>query len=198
MFVLLHRLMKAGVLGLWLAGAWWLWTKREAARPLVDYYQVWEAAGYREPEPLPRIKGAVTRAVSDTSVYLRDERGRVWAVGLTGFFGVEAGTRDPLLRRLAADSRTNLQSLAGQPVELAFTQTNANRTALGYLYVGTNEFGLADEFVAAGRWRAAPTGTRPLPLREQVRLRGLERMARAGQRGMWGGEAAGTSPEDRP
>lgn len=194
MFLFLHRLMKAGVFGLWAAGALWLWTKREAARPLVDYYQVWEAAGYREPEPLPRLSGTVTRAVSDTSVYLRDDRGRVWAVGLTGFFGVEPATRDPLLRRLAAESRTNLQALAGRPVALALTQTNANRTALGYLYVGTNEFGLADEFVAAGRWRAAPTGTRPLPLREQVRLRASERVGRANQRGLWAGEAVTENP----
>jgi hypothetical protein len=113
MFLLLHRLMKATVVALLLAGAWWLWSRREAARPLVDYYQVWEAAGYREPEPLPRLKGTVTRAVSDTSLYLRDDRGRVWAVGLTGFFGVDATTREPVLRRLAAESRTNLQALAG-------------------------------------------------------------------------------------
>jgi len=194
MFLALHRLMKAAVLGLMLAGCWWLWTKREVARPLVDYYEVWEAAGYREPEPLPRLKGTVTRAVSDTSLYLRDDRGRVWAVGLTGFFGVDPATRDPRLRRLAAESRTNLNALAGQPVELAFTQTNANRTALGYLYVGTNQFGLADEFVQAGRWRSAPEGLRPLPLKEQVRLRAAERAARSNQRGLWAAEPSESSP----
>lgn len=194
MFLALHRLMKAAVLGLMLAACWWLWTKREAARPLVDYYQVWEAAGYREPEPLPRLKGTVTRAVSDTSLYLRDDRGRVWAVGLTGFFGVDPATRDPRLRRLAAESRTNLNALAGQPVELAFTQTNANRTALGYLYVGTNQFGLAEEFVLAGRWRAAPEGLRPLPLTEQVRLRAAERAARSNQRGLWAPDPSESSP----
>lgn len=105
--------MKAAVLGLMLAGCWWLWTKREAARPLVDYYVVWEAAGYREPEPLPRLKGTVTRAVSETSLYVRDDRGRVWAVGLTGFFGVDPVTREPRLRRFAAETRTNLNALAG-------------------------------------------------------------------------------------
>ncbi len=194
MFLALHRLMKAAVIGLMLAACWWLWTKRETARPLVDYYQVWEAEGYREPEPLPRLKGTVTRAVSDTSLYLRDDRGRVWAVGLTGFFGVDPATRDPRLRRLAAESRTNLNALAGQPVELAFTQTNANRTALGYLYVGTNQFGLAEEFVLAGRWRAAPEGSRPLPLKEQVRLRAAERAARSNQRGLWAAEPSESSP----
>ncbi len=194
MFLALHRLMKAAVLGLLFAACWWLWTKREAARPLVDYYQVWEAAGYREPEPLPRLKGTVTRAVSDTSLYLRDDRGRVWAVGLTGFFGVDPATRDPLLRRLAAESRTNLHALAGQPVELAFTVTNATRTALGYLYVGTNEFGLAEQFVAAGRWRVAPAGAKPLPLKEQVRLRAVERLARSNRRGLWAAEPSESSP----
>ncbi len=190
MFLLLHRLMKAAVLGLMLMAAWWLWSRREAARPLVDYYQVWEAAGYREPEPLPRLKGTVTRAVSDTSLYLRDDRGRVWAVGLTGFFGVDAATREPVLRRLAAESRTNLHALAGQPVELAFTLTNANRTALGYLYVGTNQFGIAEQFVAAGRWKAATDGAKPLPLKEQVRLRAVERLARSNRRGLWLAEPA--------
>lgn len=194
MFLLLHRLMKATVVALLLAGAWWLWSRREAARPLVDYYQVWEAAGYREPEPLPRLKGTVTRAVSDTSLYLRDDRGRVWAVGLTGFFGVDAATREPVLRRLAAESRTNLQALAGQPVELAFTLTNANRTALGYLYVGTNQFGIAEQFVAAGRWKAATDGTKPLPLKEQVRLRAVERLARSNRRGLWHTEPAESEP----
>lgn len=194
MFLLLHRLMKATVVALLLAGAWWLWSRREAARPLVDYYQVWEAAGYREPEPLPRLKGTVTRAVSDTSLYLRDDRGRVWAVGLTGFFGVDATTREPVLRRLAAESRTNLQALAGQPVELAFTLTNANRTALGYLYVGTNQFGIAEQFVAAGRWKAATDGTKPLPLKEQVRLRAVERLARSNRRGLWHTEPAESEP----
>lgn len=194
MFLMLHRLMKAAVLGLMLMAAWWLWSRREAARPLVDYYQVWEAAGYREPEPLPRLKGTVTRAVSDTSVYLRDDRGRVWAVGLTGFFGVDAATREPLLRRLAAESRTNLQALAGQPVELAFTLTNANRTALGYLYVGTNQFGIAEQFVAAGRWKATPDGAKPLPLKEQVRLRAVERLARSNRRGLWHAEPAESEP----
>jgi endonuclease YncB( thermonuclease family) len=194
MFLLLHRLMKATVVALLLAAAWWLWSRREAARPLVDYYQVWEAAGYREPEPLPRLKGTVTRAVSDTSLYLRDDRGRVWAVGLTGFFGVDATTREPVLRRLAAESRTNLQALAGQPVELAFTLTNANRTALGYLYVGTNQFGIAEQFVAAGRWKAATDGTKPLPLKEQVRLRAVERLARSNRRGLWHTEPAESEP----
>ena len=194
MFLLLHRLMKATVVALLLAGAWWLWSRREAARPLVDYYQVWEAAGYREPEPLPRLKGTVTRAVSDTSLYLRDDRGRVWAVGLTGFFGVDAATREPVLRRLAADSRTNLHALAGQPVELAFTLTNANRTALGYLYVGTNQFGIAEQFVAAGRWKAATDGAKPLPLKEQVRLRAVERLARSNRRGLWHAEPAESAP----
>jgi endonuclease YncB( thermonuclease family) len=194
MFLLLHRLMKATVVALLLAGAWWLWSRREAARPLVDYYQVWEAAGYREPEPLPRLKGTVTRAVSDTSLYLRDDRGRVWAVGLTGFFGVDATTREPVLRRLAAESRTNLQALAGQPVELAFTLTNANRTALGYLYVGTNQFGIAEQFVAAGRWKAATDGAKPLPLKEQVRLRAVERLARSNRRGLWHTEPAESEP----
>ena len=194
MFLTLHRLMKATVVALLLAAAWWLWSRREAARPLVDYYQVWEAAGYREPEPLPRLKGTVTRAVSDTSLYLRDDRGRVWAVGLTGFFGVDAATREPLLRRLAAESRTNLQALAGQPVELAFTLTNVNRTALGYLYVGTNQFGIAEQFVAAGRWKAATDGAKPLPLKEQVRLRAVERLARSNQRGLWHAEPAESEP----
>jgi endonuclease YncB( thermonuclease family) len=194
MFLLLHRLMKATVVALLLAAAWWLWSRREAARPLVDYYQVWEAAGYREPEPLPRLKGTVTRAVSDTSLYLRDDRGRVWAVGLTGFFGVDAATREPVLRRLAAESRTNLQALAGQPVELAFTLTNANRTALGYLYVGTNQFGIAEQFVAAGRWKAATDGAKPLPLKEQVRLRAVERLARSNRRGLWHTEPAESEP----
>jgi endonuclease YncB( thermonuclease family) len=194
MFLILHRLMKATVVALLLAAAWWLWSRREAARPLVDYYQVWEAAGYREPEPLPRLKGTVTRAVSDTSLYLRDDRGRVWAVGLTGFFGVDAATREPVLRRLAAESRTNLHALAGQPVELAFTLTNANRTALGYLYVGTNQFGIAEQFVAAGRWKAATDGAKPLPLKEQVRLRAVERLARSNRRGLWHTEPAESEP----
>jgi hypothetical protein len=79
-------------------------------------------------------------------------------------------------------------------VELAFTLTNANRTALGYLYVGTNQFGIAEQFVAAGRWKAATDGAKPLPLKEQVRLRAVERLARSNRRGLWHTEPAESEP----
>lgn len=195
MFLFLNRLMKAGVFALWLAGAFWLWTERERGRPLLDYYEVWTAAGYRQPEPLPRFQGTFVRAVSDTAVYVRDPQGRIWSFGLIGVSGVDPAARDAQSLKFAAATRTNLTSrLAQLPVQLAFTVTNANRTGLGYLYPGTNDAGVAVELVAEGRWRLHPESARVLPLQEQVRLRAAERLARSNGRGLQGVGTANSTP----
>jgi len=57
MFFFLNRLVKLGVLGLWLAGGYWIWTQRERGLPIWDYYQVWDAAGRKEPAELPTFEG---------------------------------------------------------------------------------------------------------------------------------------------
>jgi|GEM_PF-2497763 len=186
MFKALHRLVQ-GILLLLLAGALWLlWEHRERGRPLVDLYVAWEGAGYHRPDPLPRSRGTVTRIVEENVVEVLDREGRTWNVGLNGLGAVMGDGRDPVRRRFALATRTNLtERLIGRPVEMAWVTTNANRTALGFAYLGTNYLNLAVELVETGRLRWIPEDTRMLPLLEQMRLRGADRRARIEKIGLW-------------
>ncbi len=186
MFKRLHRVMQGILLAL-LAGALWLvWENRERGRPLVDLYVVWEDAGYHRPDPLPRSRGTVTRVLEENVVQFRDQNGVVWNVGLTGLAGVGGDGRDPVRRSFAMATRTNLsQTLIGRPVQMAWVSTNADRTALGFAYLGTNSQSIALDLVVTGRLRWMPADTRALPLGEQMRLRAADRRARTEGIGLW-------------
>ena len=183
MFVFLNRCIKAGIVCAWLAAGWWVWSQRERVRPLIDYYEVWQANGRKDPPPLPEMEGTVDRAVTDTGIFLRDGQGKLWSFGL---IGIEPTSQDPRLATFAAETRTNLTKLlAGQPVRIAWTSTNLTRAGFGYLYRGTNQTGLAVEMVGSGRWRLHPVSASVLPIKEQVRLKVAEREARTRQVGLW-------------
>lgn len=183
MFVFLNRCIKAGIVCAWLAAGWWVWSQRERVRPLLDYYEVWQANNRTEPQALPEMEGTVDRVVTDTGIFLRDGQGKLWSFGL---IGIEPTSQDPRLASFAAETRTNLTKLlTGQPVRIAWTSTNISRAGFGYLYRGTNQTGFAVEMVESGRWRLHPVSASVLPIKEQVRLKVAEREARARQIGLW-------------
>lgn len=189
MFHLLHRLIQ-GVLALLLAWAMFLlWQHRELGLPLVDLYVAWEGADYHSPDLLPRSRGTVSRILEENVVEFRDREGRIWNVGLAGLGAIGGDGRDPVRRKFAQATRTNLvELLVGRPVEMAWITTNANRTGLGFIYLGTNSQSLALQLVEEGRLRWMPADTRVLPLLEQMRLRGADRRARTKQAGLWNPE----------
>lgn len=185
-FKLLNRLVRAALLALLAGALWMLWENRERGRPLVDLYVMWEGAGYRRPDPLPRSRGTVARVIEENVVQFRDEQGGVWNVGLSGLAGVGGDGRDPVRRQFALATRTNLTAqLVGKPLEMAWVATNADRTALGFIYWGSRTQSLALDLVGQGRLRWMPEDTRRLPLWEQVRLRAADRKARAEGIGLW-------------
>ncbi|MFO1457902.1 MAG: hypothetical protein U1G08_00735 [Verrucomicrobiota bacterium] len=186
LFLLLNRVLRVTVLGLGLLALWALWERRERARPLVDLYVVWEGAGYRLPPPLDRAPVVVTRAVTENVIQVKDTNGLAWNVGLAGLGGVYTDEQDPRWRSFALQTRSNLTlSLVGRSASLAIVSTQSNRTALGFLYVGTNSQNLAMDLVTEGRLRWLEDSTRMLPLREQALLRAADRRARRERVGLW-------------
>ena len=188
MFLFLHRLMKLGVVALWLGMAFLLWQQRERGRPLLDLYEAWRDAGYQRPPPLPRLDGTVVQVLGENAIQLKTTNGLTYNLGLAGVAGMDPATaRQPGLRQFAAETRSNLTvRLAGQPVSFAHTLLQANRTGVGFAYVGPDQVNLTTELVAEGRVKLAPQAVRVLPFREQLTLRAADRLARYERRGLWG------------
>ncbi|MCW5557680.1 MAG: hypothetical protein KIT22_07600 [Verrucomicrobiae bacterium] len=188
LFVFLNRLLRAAVIGLVLLAVWMLWDRRGWARPWVDLYVVWEEAGYRAPDPPALTPVTVVKVLEENVIQVRDTNRVVWNVGLAGLGGVLTDGVSPQWRRFATETRTNLAAqLTGKSLQLAFTETAANRTARGFFYWSTNRESLALELVSSGRLRWLEESTRMLPLREQVMLKGADRRAREDQAGLWKG-----------
>jgi hypothetical protein len=186
LFLLLNRVLRITVLGLGLVALWALWERRERARPLLDLYVVWEGAGYRVPPPMDRTPVVVTRAVTENVIQVKDTNGLAWNVGLAGLGGVFTDGQDPRWRSFALQTRSNLMmSLVGRSAALAVVSTQSNRTALGFLYIGTNSQNLAVDLVTTGRLRWLEDSARMLPLREQALLRAADRRARGERVGLW-------------
>lgn len=183
MFLLLNRLMRMGVLGIWIAAGYWVWTQRELGRPLLDFVLLLDAAGWKEPAELNMLEGTVVKVVTDTGVFVKDAEGKTWSFGLVG---VHPTSQDPRLLEFASDTRDVLgDRLMDRPVRIAIVSMNPQRAGFGYLYAGTNDMGLAVEMVSEGRWRLHAESARVLPLMEQVRLHAADRKARAREIGMW-------------
>lgn len=184
MFRFLHRCLHAVLWAFWLAMAFLLWRERERARPLVDYYVLWRDSGWARATPLPRMTGTVVKVIGDGVVQFRSDSGVTWNLGQQGI-GTNALPPTPESAKFVVETRRMLAArLERQPVEFAFTQTNALRTGLGYFYLQqTNS--LLHSFVEEGRWTVKTSDTRILPLREQYRLRLAERRARESTNGVW-------------
>ncbi|MBL9174023.1 MAG: hypothetical protein JNL10_10855 [Verrucomicrobiales bacterium] len=194
-FLVLNRVLRIAVLGLGLGALWMLWERRERARPLLDLYVVWEGVGYRVPPPLERTPVVVTRAITENVLQVKDTNGLAWNVGLAGLGGVFTDGQDPRWRSFALQTRSNLMvSLVGRSASLAIVSSQSNRTALGFLYVGTNSQNLAVDLVTDGRLRWLEDSTRMLPLREQALLRAADRRARGERLGLWRSTVASTDP----
>lgn len=190
MFVFLNRLVKAGVIALWIAAGAWVWSQREVGRPLLDLYQVWHECNYQEPPELPRLEGTVVKMLAPSTVQFRDEAGTVFTVGLTGWVGPDPVKTPPKAMKAWSTSMVAVISprIVGQPVHVAYTalQTNwvgypkrPDRLVTGYLYVGTNMANLACELVSEGHIEVVPASLSILPLREQVAFRVAARQAAA-------------------
>ncbi|MEN9674871.1 MAG: hypothetical protein RIS76_767 [Verrucomicrobiota bacterium] len=185
-FVLLNRGLRFLIVSMVLLALWMVWERRERARPWLDLYVVWDEAGYRIPPPLSRTPAVVTRVVSENVLQIRDTNGVTWNVGLAGLGGVLTDGVEPRWRRFANQTRTNLtEQLVGSPVLISFTETQVNRTGMGFVYLGTNAESLALDLVSHGRLRWLKDSTRMLPLTEQAKLKGVDRQARKDQIGLW-------------
>lgn len=184
MFLFLNRVMRLGILGIWFAAGYGLWTQRELGRPIFDFVVLLDACGWRQPAELNVMEGTVTKVMTDTGVWVRDREGKTWSFGLVGVYPT---SQDPHLMGFASETQTALgDRLMDQPVRIAISSVNAQRAGFGYLYPGTNQVGLAVEMVSEGRWRFHEESARVLPLMEQVRLHAADRKARAREVGMWG------------
>ena len=185
-FLLLNRALRVLVVGLGILGVWMVWERRERARPWMDLYVVWEQAGYRSPPGISSSPAVVTKVLTENVLQVRDTNGVIWNIGLAGLGGVLVDLEDPRMRRFASETRTNLaERLVGQPVTLALTDAQPNRTGMGFVYVGTNSESLAIDLVSRGRLRWLEESTRMLPLREQALLKGADRRARGEKVGLW-------------
>lgn len=184
MFLFLNRVMRMGVVGLWIAGGYWVWTQRDVGRPFLDFVLLLDAAGWKEPAALSTMEGTVTKVVTDTGVFVKDGEGKTWSFGLVGVYPT---SQDPRLMEFVGETKTKLsEQLVNQPVRIAIVSVNAQRAGFGYLYPGTNGLGLAVEMISEGRWRFHEESARVLPLMEQVRLHAADRKARAREVGIWG------------
>ena len=187
MFLLLHRLMRLGVVALWLGLAFLLWEQRERGRPLVDLYEAWRDSGYQQPPALPRMEGRVARVLGENTIQFRTAEGETFNLTIAGATGGIAGPAQDISRRqFAAETCSNLTArFRGQPVSFAHTLLQPNHAGVGFAYVGTNQQNVTVELVAEGRGKLVKQALRVLPLREQAALRAADRAAQAGRKGLW-------------
>ena len=185
MFRFLNRCLRAVIWGFWIAMAVLVWSQREHARPLVDYYVLWQDLNWTRPPELPRMSGTVTKVLGEGIVQVRTPAGVAWNLGQQGHDTNGIPVSREGLQFVAENRRLFGEHLMGREVQFAFTQTNAVlRTGLGFLYTDATNSVLA-HFVKEGRWSVKPTESRLLPLREQYELRVGERRAREAALGRW-------------
>ncbi len=187
MFLALHRLLKLGVVTLWLGLAFLLWQQRERGRPLVDLYEAWRDSGYQQPPALSRMEGTVARVLGENTIQFKTADGQTFNLTIAGVIpGNASKVHDLARRQFAAETCSNLTArFVGQPVSFAHTLLQPNHTGVGFAYVGTNQQNVTVELVAEGRGKLLPQALRVLPIREQLALRAADRAARAGRKGLW-------------
>jgi len=185
MFHFLNRLMRGCVLACWLGAAWVVWSHRDRAKPLLDYFALWKGSNWSAPAPLPRMAGTGVRMLGPVNFQMRTEEDQAWNVGLVGA-DTNGWSRGAEGRRLALELRGALSnSVVGGRVELAVTLTNPpTRTGLGFAYLdGTNS--LLQGWVERGWVKVDEAACRALPISEQYALRMAERRAREAGLGVW-------------
>jgi hypothetical protein len=174
MFKTLNRLMKLAVVLAWAGAAFLLWTQRERGRPLLDLYLVWKESGYQSPEPLPRVRGDVTRVLAENRIILRGTNGLGYELILAGVPTMSGNSPDRF--KIVLQQRTNLAAqVVGRSAEFAYTLMQPARVGIGFLYVETNSVSLNVEMAEAGKARLSDQVIRLLPLREQAAFRAAVR-----------------------
>jgi endonuclease YncB( thermonuclease family) len=190
MFKNLNRLVRGVLLAAFAAALYALWSERERAWPLVDWWATWSEAGFKKPDPMPRLTGVLLKFVPPETLQVRDNDKALWNFGLAGLDTIESS---PPPAKLAA-ARKQLAAVfspwMNQPVSIAYTTTTQLRTGLGLFYFGTNTTAHF-ELVRSGWYKMKPEVRRMLPFDEQVTLRAMEREARKAGRGAWAAIAGG-------
>jgi len=186
MFRLLNRVVRMVLLLAWGAAAYGVWTQRERARPLVDYYQLFRDGGWQVPEPLPRWQGEFRRMIRPDVLEAVDAKGNSWRFTVLGLATVnpdaapDAGANRWFLQQVATNFT---EYLKGATMDIGVTSTNTDHTGVGFVYRGAH---LAQvDWVAAGWYRLRPGDCRTLPLDEQYALRLASREARRRAAGIW-------------
>jgi endonuclease YncB( thermonuclease family) len=124
------------------------------------------------------VSGKVTRVLSGDMFILKDERGRICKIRLTGVEApnYELNNREAQWRAIA--SKTSLSQLVlSNDVRVELTYTNDSRCALGIVYVGTNNLNV--NAVETGIVQVKRENLRGLPLKDRYALIQAERKARA-------------------
>jgi endonuclease YncB( thermonuclease family) len=177
MFRLLHKVYIGmrwlAVLGL----AVLVYGHRSFFNPLVDLVDALRVREGLEQQKSGELSGTVTRVLSGDIFQVRDERGRIYTIRLTGVEAPEFQLTSPAARSRANASRAQLSQLVlSREVRIELTHTNDSRHALGLVYLGgTNVNVMA---VENGIVRAKPENMHGLPLKDRYALIQAERRAR--------------------
>lgn len=189
MFVFLNRVMRLTVAALLLTGLWLLWGERERARPAWDYFELWRDANWAFAQEPARVLVTGQGIYEPLGLQVRDTNGLPWNVGLAAVkplvpLGLTLRSSWPKERELGSLLRSNLLAVVkDQPLDLAITVASPNRTAVAFVYAGSEL--LQERLLREGWARLEPAEGRTLPLRQQYGLRVAERTARREKRGAW-------------
>src|SRR6266542_5757355 len=176
-----RKLHKACVGFCWLAAiafAGLMSQHRSLFYPLADLVDAVRVRDGVEQQKSGEMSGKVARVLSGDTFVLKDERGCSCTIRLTGVEApsYELNNRAAQLRAVA--SKTNLsQLLLSNDVRVELTYTNDTHSALGIVYVGTNNINV--KAVETGIVQVKRENMRGLPLKDRYALIQSGRKARA-------------------
>ena len=178
MFRKLHKVCVGFCWLVVIAFAGMMYHHRSLFYPLVDLVDALRVREGLEQQKSGEMSGKVARVLSGDMFIVKDERGGCCTIRLTGVEApaYELNNRAAQLRAFA--SRTNLsQLLLSNDVRVELTYTNDTGSALGIVYVGTNNINV--KAVETRIVQAKRENMRGLPLKDRYALIQAERKARA-------------------
>jgi hypothetical protein len=174
MFYALHRLLKLSgwiLVALLLA---WLYTQREAIKPLWVWYDVYQNGGLQKTGQLPTIGGTATQ-IQDGQTFQLESDKKFYTVRLTGFAMPEPPLSASELKREFKRREALKERIFHKPVTVGITYSNQN-SFLGIVradgtnlnlffltnglsslkpdYIKTAPRDVQYQFFSAERWRA--------------------------------------------